>query len=303
MPKKKIIYTYTDRLDRKQKSPTSIFPRKIHGDTSSDSYEANSSINMRNEFSQQLLDQNLNKNVISDLGNDFIINDIKTSKDNEYYFYGAKKTVNLKFGFFSGTNNNMSGTVTEVENYGVDVGGGIWATPISLAVTEAGEVYVAGFDPETINDRRFFLRRSSFSGEPFGTIYRQSTPTVSSSVYTANAVAISPIDGAVYVAGYEAIGGGVLKRSPSGLSGTFVDVFNPAPTQILGMFSVAVSPIDGAVYVTGLASGLAGGAQHWATYRSPSGLSGTFIGVDVISGSDSPGSDISYRKFYCNFTN
>lgn len=141
MAKKKIVYTYTDRLDRKQKSPTSIFPRKINGDTDSNSYEANSNINERNGFSQQILDQNLNKNIIRKIGNDFVINDIKSSNDNEHYFYGAKKFIDLKFALFSGTFINISGNLTEVENYGTASNGAL-STPLSIAISPTdGAIY------------------------------------------------------------------------------------------------------------------------------------------------------------------
>jgi hypothetical protein len=295
MSRKRIVYTYTDRLDRKLKSPESLFPIKVNGDTSSDSYESDSSINIRNEFPQKILDQNLNKNVISDLGNDFIINDIKSVKDDEHHFYGAKKFIDLKYSFFSGATANLSGTFSNFDRVRE-----IWPTQtnvfgLTISPIDGAVYYCGAMGTATALSSTWVVLKYQETLEGPKRIIVDTPAGPGLHIFDSpTSVAVSPIDGAVYVCGNIYSGNElywVVRRSPTGNSGTFETVDY---TKIVSQFSaactpydIAVSPIDGAVYVCGKAS------ASFAIRRSPSGLSGTFSTVE-ISGGGATGTSIAY---------
>lgn len=136
---------------------------------------------------------------------------------------------------------------------------------------------------------RWIVRRSAGPGEPFETVDSY-TPSVSSTNNIAYSVAVSPTDGAVYVGGAETITGnvyGLLRRSSSGLSGTFSNVFTLSGTGLFGgtIYGVGISPVDGAVYTAGHERSVTNGIA-FSIWRSLTGLSGTFTVADaVLSGS------------------
>jgi hypothetical protein len=87
--------------------------------------------------------------------------------------------------------------------------------------------------------------------------------------------------GAVYVAGYETVGGSrywVVRKSATGASGTFdyVDSVEEATAQAR---AIAVDSQD-SVYVLGSYPPSVGFLDHWALRRSPQGASGTFETVE-----------------------
>jgi hypothetical protein len=150
-----------------------------------------------------------------------------------------------------------------------------------------------------------YVGGASYEGDNFGATVRRVEDTLEGSVITTTVdtfgvgglfSVVSDIavgtDGAVYVAGADASVSTyvwIVRRSPTGLSGTFQTVDGLSSTVFSGgaqAYTVAISPVDGSVYVGGRSG------SYWSIRRSPTGLSGTFVNVD-ISGSASAGANIN----------
>lgn len=108
MIKKRFVTIYADGLEKKTRSSGSLFFIKTSGDSTNDVFDSNSNLNLKNTYVNKLNDINLNKNITTDFGNDFIINDLRTSND-QLHYDGINKFIELKLVYNSGSSiNNTS---------------------------------------------------------------------------------------------------------------------------------------------------------------------------------------------------
>lgn len=100
---------------------TGVFRIKVNGDQKDTVNNPNSGVNFRNEYSRRSLDLLERRNrdgyrsgsfINPKLGNAFVFQDVDSSKDQEHYFAGAKKIVDLYLGASSGTKEDNYNSAT-----------------------------------------------------------------------------------------------------------------------------------------------------------------------------------------------
>ena len=165
---------------------------------------------------------------------------------------------------------NDSGSFFTVDSYNGPLSGSDSCN--AIAFSSSGIVFAVGTEAQGSPGFAMLVRRSSAGIS--GTFSNVDVFSASAgSLNEAFGVAVSPFDGAVYVCGYSA-NSWIVRRSPTGLSGTFITIDTLSSTSTA--YSVAVSPFDGAVYVCGYS------ANSWIVRKSTTGASGTFSTIDTL---------------------
>lgn len=216
MVKRRIISSFNDQEETLLNK--SVYPIKTSGDQTNETNASNASINFKNERVRYKISLSesaqTNTYVSTALSKDF-----NSSQDNEFYFGGAKKFIDLQFPFFSGAIVSLSATFELFDRYTTDV------TTIPPVITVSpfdGAIYVCGHSFIGSTHRLYVKRyRETLQGLVSEIVdeYAESLPNGQSSDQTYG-VAVSPVDGAVYVCGVVRVSSiqSFIRRSPNGNS-------------------------------------------------------------------------------------
>ena len=174
------------------------------------------SVNFKNEFTKKIDNSNLHKNIPDVIGNDYIVNTINSSKDDEHYFDSFRKFIDLKLQFISGNFiEPNSASFQLIDSFGDP---GLFGEANGIDIDPSnGAVYVVGRVPFGV-DYQWVVRKLLFANSNFETI--DSPTTAGGGIGGPQSVAVSPIDGAVYVSGRQDFTG-QIRKSTSGLSRIF----------------------------------------------------------------------------------
>jgi hypothetical protein len=177
--------------------------------------------------------------------------------------------------------NGASGTFTLVDSF-IGKARGVAVSPLD------GAVYVVGSSGSTVggvaDGLKWIIKKSSTGAS--GTfvvvdhISGSNSLNASYDCTSAYKVAVSPLDGAVYVVGSSGSGDKnrwLVRKSLNGASGTFSTIDSIATSSMA--CNVYVSPLDGAVYVGGMSGSWEGDYLHGVLRRSDTGASGSFYEI------------------------
>lgn len=187
MKRRRIVTTFTDQGSEQYKNKgqgVGFFPKrstedsrvgfqksnpngkvKVYGDTDSAIYSTQSNLNLKNDYEKRVL------SLTTSLGDATF--SLDSSKDNDTYFNGHRKFIDLKFSFLSGTNINPGlANYQNIDAYGPSgpVPGNI-ATQIALN-NVSGTVFTCGFEQDGANDGYFTIRGMSPDTGRFDTLDR-----------------------------------------------------------------------------------------------------------------------------------
>lgn len=179
-----------------------------------------------------------------------------------------------------------SGTFSNIDNLLSSSYGGIQVSPIN------GKVFVCGQSnaPFQASATAWLIRSSSDgSSGSFGSV----DFLTSSGFDVAKEVAISAVNGNVYVVGRSGSSHFTIRSSSLGLTGTWGTVYS---NTVLGSseigYDINVSPVDGNVYACGYTD-----SGVWYIVGSSTGKTGSFTAYDY-SGSSGMTANIVYRNIH-----
>ncbi len=217
---------------------------------------------------------------------------IAVDSERQIYVCGYKTLLSGAVWIIAKSTTGDPNTFTYVDYYYNSLSGTSGSTyPSAMTIGSDDAVYVAGYEViSSANGTKQWITRRSTTGNSGTFTTVDAYATAFGSTHYPIGIASSPVDGAIYVAGYnQDLGGGNwpnnhVRKSSTGASGTFAGVFTSAPADAGNsnfLRAIGVNPVTGVVY-TGGTSGH--GGYNLRIYSSSAGVSGTWGTAEYVAG-------------------